>query len=218
MRTILAELPDQIEMALDWKRTVKPQEYNPVGVTMSKALPFLSATIKPDVYLINSGNTQTVTHEMENTSPFPIVVKFMATAPKRFSISKNYFYLNKGASTTFEVKLSNGPIRSHRIDVFMLPCIKALNPNWMESPQIAFSTPYKPIVRYIRYKAPRPWASIIDGISQHTIDVSKNITNLCTEVGIFRSAKSHIDINEFSVLDEVFSQNLEKDPVRSGKK
>ncbi|VDL64927.1 unnamed protein product [Nippostrongylus brasiliensis] len=123
----------------------------------------------------------------------------MATAPKRFSISKNYFYLNKGASTTFEVKLSNGPIRSHRIDVFMLPCIKALNPNWMESPQIAFSTPYKPIVRYIRYKAPRPWASIIDGISQHTID-------------------SHIDINEFSVLDEVFSQNLEKDPVRSGKK
>ncbi|KAK5975637.1 MSP domain-containing protein [Trichostrongylus colubriformis] len=200
-----------------WKKTGKPPEFTLVGVTMSKALPFLSVTISPDVYLIKGNSEQTVTHKIDNLSPFPIVLKIMATAPKRFSVSKNYFYLDKHEAVDIEIKLSLGKIRSHRIDVLMLPCINTLNSNWKDNPSQAFSTPYKPIVRHIRYKAPRPWSSVVEGITQHHFEVSKNIAKLCSDVGITQGSKNTISINEFAIIDEVFAQNLEKDPVKSKK-
>uniref|UniRef100_A0A7I5EDD1 MSP domain-containing protein n=1 Tax=Haemonchus contortus TaxID=6289 RepID=A0A7I5EDD1_HAECO len=198
-----------------WKKSVKPPEFTLVGVTLSKALPFLSITITPDVYLINGNQEQTVTHKIYNSSPFPIVFKIMATAPKRFSVSKNFVYLDKLSAVDIEIKLSAGPVRSHRIDVLMLPCISTLNSNWKENPSIAFSTPYRPIIRHIRYKAPRPWSVLVDGIIHHRFEVSNRVANLYREAGIDQGSKESVSMNEFAIIDEVFAQNLEKDPVRS---
>ncbi|KHJ90202.1 hypothetical protein OESDEN_09956 [Oesophagostomum dentatum] len=85
-----------------WKKTVKPPEFTLKDVTISKALPFLSVTITPDVYLIEGINEQTVNHRIENESPFPVVVKVLATAPRRFGISKNNFFIDKKSSTDVE--------------------------------------------------------------------------------------------------------------------
>lgn len=185
---------------------------------MSKALPFLSVSITPEVYLITGNHEQSVAHELNNASPFPIVVKIMATAPNRFSVSSNCFYIEQKSSKSIEIRLSAGSIRSHRIDILMLPCICTLNPTWKDDPSLAFKSPYKPIVRHVRYKAPRPWSVLVEGICQNSFDASKNIAKLCTEVGIFQSSKNTIGVNEFAIVDEVFAQNLEKDPLKSGKK
>ncbi|EYC09374.1 hypothetical protein Y032_0060g3077 [Ancylostoma ceylanicum] len=181
------------------------------------ALPFLSVSITPDVYLITGTSEQTVNHKIENLSPFPVVVKVLATAPRRFSISKNNLFLDQKSSTDVEIKLQSGPVRSHRLDFHFLPCINVLNSNWKDNPTIAFSTPYKPIVKHVRYKAPRPWSSAVDELCRSHYQISENLSKVFEEAGIFSSKKESIDMNEFAILDEAFAQNLEKEPVKSSR-
>ncbi|KHJ75473.1 hypothetical protein OESDEN_24911, partial [Oesophagostomum dentatum] len=115
----------------------------------------------------------------------------------------------------FQIKLSSGSVRSHRLDFLFLPCIDILNPNWKDNPSAAFNSAYKPIVRHVRYKAPRPWSTAVDEVFRSTFQISENISKACQEAGIFDTKKSVITMNEFAVLDEVFGQNLEKEPLKS---
>ncbi|KAK6758346.1 hypothetical protein RB195_015890 [Necator americanus] len=194
-----------------WKKEVKPPEFTLKDVTLAKALPFLSVTITPDVYIIAGTSNQLVNHRVENESPFPVVIKVLATAPKRFLISKNNFFIDQKSSINVEIKLLAGPIRSHRLDFLILPCINILDPNWKSNPVAAFNSPYRPIYRHVRYKAPRPWSTAVDDIFRSTFEISENISKVYEETGIFSSKRENITLNEFIVLDQVFGQNLEKE-------
>ncbi|CAJ0588842.1 unnamed protein product, partial [Cylicocyclus nassatus] len=132
-----------------WKKKTKPPEFTLKDVTIAKALPFLSVTITPDVYLITGTGAQTIVHKIDNKSPFAVVVKVLATAPARFTISKNNFFIEGNSSSSIQIKLKTGAVRSHRLDLLFLPCIDTLNPNWKANPCIAFNSSYKPIIRHI---------------------------------------------------------------------